>query len=294
MNSNENLVKEKEITLVTAFFDIGRKDFNSIPRTNQEYLNYFKVWGKMKNKIVVYTNSTMAKEVKKYREEWGLLDKTIIIEMENELEIEKEILEQMKEISTNEYFLNYRKIKNAISNNYKYDYIMLLKYWCLYDAVKNKYVNGIVSWMDFGFNHLDDCYTNPEEFNFEWKTELEEKIHLFTLGEITTKPIFELVRTLEDNVMGCLIILPSKYCEEFWKLVLQSMNELLNVGFIDDDQLLLVMAYRKHPEIFELHKSDWFLPLKEHGASHLTVKEKKEENMSRKILKKIKNIIKGR
>lgn len=290
--SNNNKL-EKEITIVTAFFDIGRKDFKAIPRTNEEYLKYFKVWGKMKNKLVVYTNKTMGEEIRKYRKEWNLLDKTTIIEIENEEEIEPDLLSKMKIIAEDEYFLNYRYITDATSNSYKYDYIMLLKYWCLQDAVKKGYADGMVAWVDFGFNHFDTLYTVPEEFNFLWKTNLsDDKIHLFVLGEeVIKKPIFHLVRTFEDNIMGCMIILPSKLCEIFWESVKHAMNTLIEVGFIDDDQLLLVMAYRANTELFAIHKSTWFMPLKENGAPHLTIKETvpKKENCIKKIIKKVKD-----
>lgn len=268
-----NQEKEEEVTIVTAFFDIGRKDFSTYPRANDEYLEYFKVWGKMKNKIVVYTNSAMGEEVRKYRKQYGLLERTTIIEIENEFLIDSELLESMKQVSNDKYFLDYRFITNALSNNYKYDYVMLLKYWCLSDAVKNKYADGMVAWMDFGFNHGSECYIKPEEFNFLWKTRLNNKIHIFTLEEITKKPIFHLVRTLSDNIMGCLIILPSKYCLELWKLIKEAMISLCDIGFIDDDQLLLLMAYRKRKEIFQVHQSTWFMPLKENGADHLTIKD---------------------
>lgn len=54
-----------ELTIVTAFFDIGRKNLKDAPRSNQKYAEFFKFWARIKNKIVVYTDSAMAKEVKK-------------------------------------------------------------------------------------------------------------------------------------------------------------------------------------------------------------------------------------
>ena len=46
------------------------------------------------------------------------------------------------------------------------------------------------------------------------------------------------------------------------------------------------MAYRERPDIFEIHKSDWFMPLKEHGGYHLTTKIKQSHNTT--LLSKIK------
>lgn len=153
----------------------------------------------MKNKLIVYTNSKMAQEVRKEREKWNLLDKTIIIEINNETEIEPQIFQRLKEISEDSYFLNYRMKPNAVEEHY-------------IDCEE------MVAWIDFGFNHGTACYNKPEEFNFLWTTSLpDDKIHLFTLGEISQKPIFHLVRALEDSIMGCLILLPASLCQEFWQ-----------------------------------------------------------------------------
>ena len=271
-----------EITIVTAFFDIGRKEFALYPRTNNEYLEYFEKWARMKNNLIVYTEKKMVEPVKKIRKKFGLLEKTKVIEIENVKTIEPEIYKRMVEVSKNEYFLNFRFIKNATSNNAYYDYIMLLKYWFLQDAVQ--YVDKkcqMMAWLDFGFNHGGKLYTNFEEFAFNWKTELStKKIHMFCLKEIEDKPIFHTVQYLTDNLMGAPIISPVALCEELWYLVRRAINSLLDVGFIDDDQLLLTMAYRINPELFELHISDWFLPLKEYGGSHLTTKEKPPVKLS--------------
>jgi hypothetical protein len=75
--------------------------------------------------------------------------------------------------------------------------------------------------------------------------------------------------------MGSLIVLSSTLSETFWKLTKNSMIALNKVGLSDDDQLILMMSYRERPNIFEIHKSDWCLPLKEHGGEHLTLKNKK-------------------
>lgn len=281
-----------EITLVTAFFDIGRKDYKRYPRSNDDYLEYFSVWARMNNKVIVYTNSDMAKKVIEVRRKYGLESKTIIVEVNDETKIEKELYDKMHLISQNDEFLNFRFIHDALSNNAKYDYVMLLKYWCLKDAVQKGYANGMVAWIDFGFNHGDKCYINPEEFNFTWKTNLNsQKIHLFSLHELDDTPIFKHVMKLDDSLMGAPIILPDFLCDKFWNLVKLSMESLIRVGFIDDDQLLILMAYRENKELFEIHISDWFLPLKENGGEHLTVRKKEKVNRKISLKHKIKQYV---
>lgn len=283
----------KEVTLVTEFFDIGRKDFSLNARSNDKYLEYFKFWARIKNKLIVYTYKEMAEEVRKIRESYGLLDKTIIIEIDNETSIEPTIYKNMEEIANNNYIKDYRYYKEAVENNAKYNYVMLLKYWCLADAVKRKVADGMIAWIDFGFNHGNDCYINSEEFDFLWETDLSyEKIHLFALDtNLTNEPVFELVRNMNVDMMGDILLAPDFLCEKFWDSIKTQMESLIRIGFIDDDQILLLMSYRENSEIYEIHKSNWFMPLKENGAGHLTVKEKNntKPSIKNKIIENLRN-----
>ena len=43
-----------ENTLVSAFFSIGRENFKEIPRTNNQYIEYFKRWARIKNDLIFF------------------------------------------------------------------------------------------------------------------------------------------------------------------------------------------------------------------------------------------------
>ncbi|WP_201769113.1 WlaTC/HtrL family glycosyltransferase, partial [Peribacillus psychrosaccharolyticus] len=202
----------------------------------------------------------------------------------NICDIEPEVYNAMKQVSENQWFLDYRILPNATSNIAKYSYLMLLKSYFLADAVKRGLTKKQVAWIDFGFNHGGDLYTNPEQFDFMWEYEFSNKIQFFYYKKYDEKPIFEIVRRLSDCIMGCLIVTPSNLCEELWKLNKEAMLNLNKVGLSDDDQLIQLMSFRAKPEIFELHQSEWFLPLKEYGGSHLTIKSPLDRSKYRNIL----------
>jgi protein YibB len=262
-----------EITLVTAFFDIGRTEYSLIPRSNDKYFEYFKFWSRLENTLIIYTDSENADRILQIRREFGLEDKTQLIVVEDIYNIEPGILKDMEDVASNRNFIDYRLHENATSNTAKYDYLMLLKSWFLADAVRRKLTSETVAWIDFGFNHGGKVYTNPKEFAFKWEYEFDSKIQLFYLNSYDEQPIFEIVRKLNDCIMGPLIVSPASLCEEFWELNKQSMMILISLGFIDDDQLLMMYSYRRRPEIFDLRKSSWFLGLKEFGGPHLTVRD---------------------
>jgi len=281
-------MKKNEITIVTAFFDIGRTNFKELPRSNDKYLEYFKFWARMKNKLVVYTDSVMAQKVKEVRDSFGLGNKTKIIEINDISVIEPKLLDEMKKVENDSCFYNYRYSQNVPENKALYNYVMLLKSWCINDAVEKKYADGMIAWIDFGFNHGGNKYIEPLEFDFEWKYSFDEKITYFYNDEYRDIPVFKLVQSMEVNIMGCMFLLPSSLAHKFWELMKNSMQSLLDVGFMDDDQLVMLMAYKKAPELFRLIKSDWFLPLKQFGGEHLTVKEdeKIHKSLKTKLLTK--------
>ena len=277
-----------ELTIVTAFFDIGRKDFKGKARSNQKYAEFFKFWSRIKNKIVVYTDSVMAKEVKKIRKEFGLLDKTEVVIIDDVSVIEPNLLKRMEKISKNETFLNYRYMDNSADNNAKYDYVMLLKAWCIKDAVEKELATGMIAWLDFGYNHGGKTYPNKEEFDFLWKVDLpKDKVTMFTKKEDDDKPIFQIIQSYEVYVMGAPFIVPSNLASKLKKKKKRAMISLLDVGFMDDDQTIMLMVSRNTDFVNLVKSNGWNLALKENGASHLThIEDKSQITLKDKLLYK--------
>ena len=56
---------------------------------------------------------------------------------------------------------------------------MLLKMWCVQDAVKRLETEKMVAWVDFGYNHGGAVLDITSDFNFEWKYNFPDKINIF-------------------------------------------------------------------------------------------------------------------
>lgn len=265
-----------ELTIVTAFFDVGRKDFKGLSRSNELYLSYFKFWARIKNKLIVYTDNIMAKEVKKIRKEFGLLDKTEIIVIDDISKIEPNLYNKMQKISIDKTFLDFRYMENPADNNAKYDYIMLLKFWFIKDAVEKGYASGLITWLDFGFNHGGKFYPCEDEFDFSWETDLpKDKVTVFSIKDDINKPIFQIIQSYEVYMMGAPFFVPDNLAIKFWDAAKKSMESLIDCGFIDDDQTIMLMVSRNCEFINVVKSEGWMLPLKESGAKHLTFKYSK-------------------
>ena len=257
-----------EITIVTAYFDINRGTMSGFNRGNSVYLSYFEFWARIKNKIVVFSDSKTIEEVKKIREKYGLLDKTEVVIIDNYLDIDKELYFSIKSAMDNSFLLDFhlqRNIPEAISA--KYNYIMALKSWCCNEAVDRGLASGMIAWLDFGFNYGGRFYKKTEDFDFLWKYKFDDKINLLQVNDFDNCPPFEIIRRNNSYIQGGEIVAPDYLWRELWKLVRENMFYLNRCGLADDDQLLYLMAYYEKPDIFKLHKCEW-LGLFKHFSNH--------------------------
>lgn len=271
---------QRNITIVSAFFDIGRGKIadSSLTRSNMDYLSYFEFWARIRNKIVVYTESRFVDRVIEIRKKFSLEDQTIIIPIDDIFAVEPELYRKMKSISDRTDFHEFRYYNHAMSCDANYDYIMMMKYWCMMDAARRGLIDDMAAWIDFGYNHGGQCYTKPEEFDYTWKYEFSDRIHVFALKDPDKELGIRNIQLQTDCINGSPLLAPAFLCEELWNMVKKSMEALTWIDCIDDDQQLLLMAYRMKPELFEVHISDWFMGIKECGGEHLTTKEKNIPN----------------
>ncbi|EAR12261.1 involved in lipopolysaccharide biosynthesis [Polaribacter irgensii 23-P] len=271
----------EKTTLITAFFDIGRRDFKEIPRSNDKYHDYFKFWARLKNNLIIYTDETNYKLIKSIRSEFGLEEKTTIIIIDNIFDIKPNIYKRLIEIENDKYFKNFREKDNATSNSGRYNYLMLLKSWFIQDAVSRNLTETNTAWIDYGFNHGGKVFNNPNDFDFEWSPTNVKKINMYYLDKIDQRPIFEIVKRLEDCIMGPLILMPSEMTERFYNMNLESMQILNSIGLMDDDQLIMLFSYRRNPTYFNIIKSNWFLGLSHFNGGHLSIKKEKKQNVTK-------------
>lgn len=273
-----------EITIVSAFFDIGRGNMQGFERSSNKYVEYFKFWARMRNKLVVYTDKITAEQVLKIRDEFKLQDRTQVIIIDNVYALEPEVYEQIQKALANEAAINFRNYpKNPESWNPRYNYVTFLKPYFVADAVKKGYVDGMIAWVDFGYNHGGENCIHSSEFDFLWCYDFSPQIHLFAMEQPDDMPIFEVVKTMRAYIAGAIMVAPAELWIDFAKLYKESMLHLTHCGFADDDQTLSIMAYRERPELFEIHPvDDWFIALKEVGGEHLTRAPKVQYKESKK------------
>lgn len=272
----------EEIGIVTAFFDIGRGELiggvEHLKRNNDTYLEYFRFWARIHNTLIVYTEKKFANRILEIRTELGQKDKTRVVIVDDVTHMESQIYKRMCEIEQSGMGVQYKYNNHAMSGKAVYDYIMMMKYRFMQDAVSKGWLSGQVAWVDFGFNHGGECYSDSTQFDFGWEYAFPNRIQLFSLRKDIDKIGAGYSLLLQcDMIQGDIVVAPAALCGKLWEMIKTSMEALLMLDTIDDDQQLLFMAYRQNPELFDVHHADWFMQLKEFGAEFLTLKNKEEE-----------------
>lgn len=261
-------------TIVTAFFDVNRQNANSFSRTNNMYINYFSFWARMKNDLVVYTDENTGVKVKKIRQQLSPNSKTTIITIADCKNIDPLLFSSIQKTMSSPEFPNFKlRLNNPEVTNPLYNYVMVIKYWCVQDAVIRGLTGERVVWLDFGFNHGGELYRCPEEFDFVFNPEqlASNKIHLFNVNPLDEIPIAEITNKLSTYIQGDIVVIPSQKAALFYQLLRDCMLCLNRCGLADDDQVLLLMAYRENPELFEVHSSAWMMPLSNFSLKNFTL-----------------------
>lgn len=268
------------ITLVTAFFNINRDNWSKFRRSSEAYIEAFSKWAHLENTLIVYLeDEDIKKKVLDIRSEYGLSDKTHVELIEDIESVDPDIYRSLNHIANDSIHRLWRyKPNNPEVINADYNYVMFLKFWCLKHAFEQFDVKDKIAWIDFGYAHNGALYPYEEDFCFEWDYRFSEKVTLFSIKDIETRPAFDVINTMDTYIMGCIFVVPVAVVERFYDDIRSIMISILSLGYMDDDQILLLMALKMNPDYICALSSNWFLPLKQYGNSDMRVVSKKARN----------------
>lgn len=264
---------DNKITLVTGFFNCKRDTNENQRRSDEEYLKYFEFWARIQNDLIIFGNRNITQKAYEIRKKFGRENQTKIVVIEDPKQCDPEIYQAMKKIEDRGEFKKWRIRDYDISNEALYNHVMFMKIWAINYVAKAFPQIGMLAWIDFGFNHGGKCYTNCEEFDYLWMHEFnKDKVHLFALRNPNSELGYLKLMCMTDGIMGAPFLCHSTKAKKFYECVKMCIFALASLDVIDDDQMWFTMAYKWWPNMFEIHKADWFMALKDFGAPHLTVR----------------------
>lgn len=255
------------ITIVTAFFDIGRGDWSEdkghpsyLHRPTSEYFDCFKNLAELDNPFIVYTSSDFVEQILEIRE--GKPTTVISVDLKEKF---SSVLERIGAIQNDQSFLSKVDEKQLRNPEYWSPYYVLvnnLKSYFVYESIKENLVTtNLVAWLDFGYCRDRKTLSNLKQWNYSFDL---SKIHLFTITEefeFSEASVFNSILGNVPYIIGGGIVGSVEKWPDFYNLILSSQIELLNNNLVDDDQGVYLLSKLRNPDMIQLNylgKNKWF------------------------------------
>lgn len=249
-----------DITIVTAFYDIGRGDWTPekglphyLERSVDTYIERFSHTAKLENEMVVFSTADIIEKLRPLRA--GKEDKTKFVEFDPRVAY-KSVRDAIITVHNDK---NYRDLiyeNQRLNPEYwNADYVLVtnLKATFVDMAIRNNLVsNDMVAWIDFGY--CRDGSKIPPSMKWEYDFD-PNKIHLFKYHDYQEgRSLQDLVASNDVHILGAKAVAHKKLWPAMTQLFDRAFNLLMSHKLVDDDQTLFLLASLFQPELFELHQ----------------------------------------
>jgi hypothetical protein len=240
-------------TLVTAWFDIGRVNWNQHSRSAEEYIDRFSNLAKLDTNLIIYTTRNYAGRLEKIRADNGFSNLTKVVIVEFPDPKYADILKAIEETQQHPDFTKHLMADVTGLPQYQYpEYVLVttLKSSFVADAIERGLVTTEhATWVDFGF------MVTPS-------TELvipplyPEHISAFPLEEIADPDAF-----IYDSIVNAystpstkLFTAPVTMWRSLSDEMLIALELVLENGMVAKDTVLFSICNIKFPHVFESNR----------------------------------------
>lgn len=241
-----------KITIVTAFYDIGRECWSSYARSNDEYFRCFKLLCQLKNKIVVFSQV----KFKDYFDEIiSTIKSNLIVFYDEDIINDKNYINEISKVQNNSEYLN-GVLSPDCPEYWSPEYVLvnfLKSKFCLEAIKRVPEIDDTISWIDFGYAKKQEQIPESKLWNYQFS----DKIHFWSIKDIPHE--IDLIHTIKTNtvyIQGCHIVATKNKWIILNKLMNNQLNYLLSNNLIDDDQTLMLMSYASMPNDFCIHNEN--------------------------------------
>jgi len=255
-----------ESTIVTGFFDLRRADWvgregepSNFRRTTDEYFDWFDRLARLKNPFVVFTDPESGSRVLESRRSHGLEDRTAVVTIQGLFEAPpvanivaeagKRMTAQFRRWLLHPEYPEFREPRYVV--------LTALKPTFANTAIELGLVNTAqLAWIDFGYCR-DDQRFDPTK---PWRFDAGDRMNLFHVTELDDQPIPRVVRLGTPYMQAGHIVGPTLAWAPFAEEIARALDALLACDLVDDEQTLMLMAWRRDPSKYRLHavsRGDW-------------------------------------
>lgn len=261
-----------KISIVTAFYDIGRGDWSTnleknggplphyLQRSVDKYIDHFTRMCEIDTEVIVYTSPDLAPRL-------AAISSNVKVVEYDYFNLHKELRDKIESVQSSPEFI--KRINPYQVRNPEYwskDYVGVTSLKAFF--VKDAYGRGLVtnewaSWVDFGYCRDANHVPSSKKWEYDFTP---DKMHYFNFIEPSRNPVQDITIAVLNNVVYIIggVFVGQKAA---WNKLAESMQHnlvnLMNQKLVDDDQGLLLMSYFENPDWFELHKMDPNAPLED-------------------------------
>lgn len=253
---------KKTFTIVTAFFDINRSNWDDIhKRDTQLYMYYFSFILNMDVNMCIYTEEKFVDFINHCRT--GFADKTkIIITSLDQLCMYKYKDTIQTIMDSDEYKKNQKDPECPEVKRPKYNIVVNSKVELVYKtSVDNPFNTQFFIWMDAGYGH--GTLNIPKRFKFYPESFMQEnKISVCCLKNNTNLISTNYKTFYEEHIdviMGGFFCGDKKSLEKYNIMFYTTVEDCISQNITDDDQYTICMCYIKNVELFNVfYDMSWY------------------------------------
>lgn len=262
-----------KISIVTAFYDIGRGDWSMdvqknggplphyLQRSVDKYIDHFTRMCEIDTEIIVYTSSDIAPRL-------SAISPNVKVVEYDYFNIHKELRDKIESIQTSPEFvkkINPYQVRNPEYWSKDYVGVTSLKAFYVADAFDRGLItNEFASWVDFGYCRDDEHVPVSKKWEYDFTPGL---MHYFNYRDPDIKQQRQQISLAVQNnvvfIIGGVFVAQKEQWKTLAKDMKESLDYLLSVNLVDDDQGLLLMSYFKNPDMYELHKMPLDAPIED-------------------------------
>ena len=252
----------KNVTLVTAIYDIGRDKWPNYTMSYNTYLWWMRNLLFLDTNLVIYTEKKFEEQILNHRKQVDPnLEKTkLIIQELNEIDGYKLYYEPLKNLMESDEFKNKIHFQVPEMTEPLYNVIMFSKMLYILDSYqKNYFDSDLYVWMDAGGIRND----NPKK-NIKWPD--LNKINNLDNTKTTFFSHHNVIRFENHEqhalsqmrfIQGTAFFVPKNNVEQLCNDFKDVVFDVISKSYIGSDEKIFDITYLKNPNLYSLIKSDW-------------------------------------
>jgi protein YibB len=253
--------KEKDVTVVTALYDLKRSNWKGFERPFEQYKEWMKNILSYKTPMVIYVDPADVDFIQMMRSETSDITKIIPMKSE-EFFIEQQYGKKIREVMKSSEFLKDQTVPTHPQICVpEYNILMHEKLQFVKRAIDNNYFGtDHFMWLDAGVYHMNARHDLVGS-NFPKKKNnfLDDKLHFICVEEPTQLDL-DLEKFYKGHnvkIIGTSWMGHKNAIIEFEKSYTELINESLSKNLMDQDQSFLTVTSLRNPEICQVHKGTW-------------------------------------